>query len=386
MSPRQRGKERRRDIVRIKQLVFGALAAVLWMSVEAYPQTFENIRTVGMGGAYTAVADDEAALVYNPAGLAFIKGGIAISTFVKSDKKFLDFASDEDVRNGKFSTRLSKYSPLLLDGYSAAAVYGTGFGIGAFGAGSGTFILEGEEAGPDAGIFGEGSGKGELVLGMGFQVIENVLALGACFKAKGAGRSHAFKNYGELAKMDDVMNMVVENSQRGYNYDVDAGAMLRIGSVLSIGAFAHDLLQRSVEVKDEEGNVLETIPYERVVNVGAAIKVPDIPGISTLIKELVIAGDMHNVLGKESERTLAVGADAKILNISKSLHLNARAGLSKTGDSKTYTVGLGLKFLILGLDIALATSKDILVELPEFNLSSLEETVNSYYIGMSISL
>lgn len=374
--------------MKLKYLAFGTLAAILLVVVDAHPQTLENMRSIGMGGACTAVVEDESVLIYNPAGLAFIEGGgISVPIIIKSDKKFLDFASDEDVRGGKFSTRLSKYSPLLLDGYSGIAVYGKGFGIGTFGTGNGKFILEGEEVGLDAGIFGEGSGRGQLVLGLGLQLINEVLSLGASLKAKGSGGSYAFKPYGELRKLGDVTKMVMENSQIGYGYDIDAGAMLKIGPIY-LGASAQDLLERSIKIKDDVGNVMKVIPFSRVVNVGVALKSPNIPGLSALVRDLILAGDIHNVLGEESERTLALGADARILNISDFLHLTARGGFSQTGGSKghkRYIVGLGLKFLIFRLEAAFETSKDLLVELPEFKLSSLEKTINSYYIGISLS-
>ena len=37
------------------------------------PKFFEGVRPLGMGGAFTAVADDENALFYNPAGLARVR-------------------------------------------------------------------------------------------------------------------------------------------------------------------------------------------------------------------------------------------------------------------------------------------------------------------------
>jgi hypothetical protein len=39
-----------------------------------YPTFYRGVRPLGMGGAFTALADDENALYYNPAGLTAIDG------------------------------------------------------------------------------------------------------------------------------------------------------------------------------------------------------------------------------------------------------------------------------------------------------------------------
>lgn len=49
------------------------------------PFFFEGTRPMGMGGAFTAVADDENAILYNPAGLAKVKEStITISGFLQN--------------------------------------------------------------------------------------------------------------------------------------------------------------------------------------------------------------------------------------------------------------------------------------------------------------
>ncbi|MEN8247209.1 MAG: hypothetical protein ABFS43_20160, partial [Thermodesulfobacteriota bacterium] len=58
-----------------KQMLFAALLSVVWVSIPAaqeYPSFYRGVRPLAMGGAFTAVADDEHAMFYNPAGLADI--------------------------------------------------------------------------------------------------------------------------------------------------------------------------------------------------------------------------------------------------------------------------------------------------------------------------
>jgi hypothetical protein len=61
-----------------------------------YPRLYRGIRPLGMGDAFTAVADDENALFYNPAGLSKISTfqiGI-FNPFIEVSKKSIDFVQD----------------------------------------------------------------------------------------------------------------------------------------------------------------------------------------------------------------------------------------------------------------------------------------------------
>jgi hypothetical protein len=61
-----------------------------------YPSLYRGVRPLGMGGAFTAVADDENALFYNPAGLSKISAfqiGI-LNPLVEVSKKSIDLAQD----------------------------------------------------------------------------------------------------------------------------------------------------------------------------------------------------------------------------------------------------------------------------------------------------
>jgi hypothetical protein len=76
-------------------LLFGLAAESF---AKPYPVMHRGVRPLGMGGAFTAVADDENALFYNPAGLSALKGlemGI-LNPIVEVSKKSLDLIKDAD--------------------------------------------------------------------------------------------------------------------------------------------------------------------------------------------------------------------------------------------------------------------------------------------------
>src|SRR3989338_7925440 len=75
---------------------------------EELPLFYQGLRPLGMGGAFTAVADDENAIFYNPAGMNNIEGfgGVEIlNPFVEVSRETIDFFKDlQDVSDAPTDT------------------------------------------------------------------------------------------------------------------------------------------------------------------------------------------------------------------------------------------------------------------------------------------
>jgi hypothetical protein len=72
------------------------LVSVSGLSAKEYPTLHRGVRPLGMGGAFTAVADDENALFYNPAGLSEISTlqmGV-LNPLVEASKNTMDMIKD----------------------------------------------------------------------------------------------------------------------------------------------------------------------------------------------------------------------------------------------------------------------------------------------------
>jgi len=82
---------------RVVVMVFLMMFLLMPMAAaDEYPTLHRGVRPLGMGGAFTAVADDENALFYNPAGLSDISTvqvGI-VNPLVEVSKNTLDFVND----------------------------------------------------------------------------------------------------------------------------------------------------------------------------------------------------------------------------------------------------------------------------------------------------
>ena len=77
-------------------LVMFLLVSVPGVSAKEYPTLYRGVRPLGMGGAFTAVADDENALFYNPAGLSdlsTLRMGI-LNPLVEVSENTLDMIDD----------------------------------------------------------------------------------------------------------------------------------------------------------------------------------------------------------------------------------------------------------------------------------------------------
>lgn len=83
---------------RIRLFVFALMLAPLLGGAafaEQLPQMYQGTRPLGMGGAFTAVADDHNALIYNPAGLTQLQGGLLKRlNLINLEGEFSDNARD----------------------------------------------------------------------------------------------------------------------------------------------------------------------------------------------------------------------------------------------------------------------------------------------------
>ena len=163
---------------------------------EPLPLFYQGIRPMGMGGAFTAVADDENAMFYNPAGLNSIKGfgGVELlSPLAEASTNTFQFARDmQDLADAQTDAAQAQLASDLLDEWlgehiharasSFANVVIHNFGLGILGQGAFDGAVH-TVTGSNALDLRGGYDVAGLISGaLGFSVVGGVLQVGATGK------------------------------------------------------------------------------------------------------------------------------------------------------------------------------------------------------------
>ena len=242
-------------ILIISTIIFVCISGVFASDT---PFFFESARTIGMGGAFTAIADDENAILYNPAGLSKIKTNI------------INMSSDVMYYEYNFAQRRYKY----VNSNTAIRYVRNNIGIQAY------FKYM------DGGFFfhdylGEGGYRGEfqLTVSIGGELSEN-LRTGLNFKvAPGGGL----------------------NSQ-STRFMFDLGIQYDVSDSLTIGMLLHDLVDFGREtyyVRDNYGNYKSAVLIPRDLNIGISYR---------FSKNILLSFDIKNIYGDNKYKRVNIPA------------------------------------------------------------------------------
>lgn len=313
---------------------------------------YASAKVMGLGGAYTAIANDEMAMFYNPAGLAYIDSGMighltAEGTFSYEDG-FTAIMDSIKNNTGNFTAG----SALLteLEGKSASMFYGGGIsyftGGLAFGAyASAKTFMKYENEALNANI----NNSSLLCVGYAREIMDDV-ALGITLKAT---RVEALKGsiaYTELVSSNfDGMNFGSGEFEKSYNLGTNIGAMYKTGN-FSLGTSIEDAftLETTKELTSSSivtNNTAET--PKPVVRVGVGYN----NGFTLLAADMANLTDANNT-------TYHIGIQQKLFDVPFIEWLGgitARAGYL-TGKKDNYdislvTYGLQARVLIAYLNL-----------------------------------
>jgi hypothetical protein len=262
---------------------------------EELPMFYRGVRPLGMGGAFTAVADDENAIFYNPAGLNSIQGFQQVeilNPIAEMSEKTLKFYKDlnealdapQSEKDQKTADVLNRYIGEHL--HMRTSVFPNvvlhNFGIGVLG----QAVFDGEVHNPLGSTFLQVRGGYDLALLVSgaYGVFGQYLQIGATGKI--IRRSLLDKAYtaNEIVSQNGIS--LSDDIQNGVGIGGDIGAILRLPVLFTpaIGITVQNV--RGINL-DKAGKISEQI------NAGIALK-PPFP-----IGQLVLAADVMD-LGKES--------------------------------------------------------------------------------------
>lgn len=269
-------------------------------------------RAAGMGGAFVAVADDIYSLDYNPAGL----GQLYIP---EASAMYLSGFDDSTLQH------LSYGMPLPFIGFAGLQKPGAGLSLMMSGAGTlnyqrintdGSISAKSYDAQKDLTLtfgYGEKVFSGDVNLEGYNAKIEQYLGMNAKYI-----RSTLLETYSANALAIDAGWLMMEP-----NLGLSFGAAVsNFGSGLKY--------------------VSETTPLPSIVRLGLAYQRPTVMDQSVL---LAAEGDFYT---KEAQKSLRLGMEYHFQSI-----FNLRLGYKTAEDNKGFTMGLGVRYEDMALDLAM---------------------------------
>lgn len=319
--------------------VLAALLLACPVLARELPTFYRGVRPLGMGGAFTAVADDANAIFYNPAGLDKIRqAGVGlVNPLVEVNKNGVDFyrdAKDADLNDTAEVTRLLQdHMGDYL--HARAALYPNfamrRFAVGVLGQATAN-AQPNNSAYPEVDVEALASVSGHAGLGFGF--FEGVLKVGGAAKYVRAERLQQIYTAAEIAA-EGFEDRVQDDLKQGSGWGLDAGAMVEFPVALK-----PTLAVTVQNLGDVELGDAGTLPQQ--INVGVSIS----HSFSWIT--LIGAADWVDV-------TTDVGSDDDPY---KRLHLGVEAQLwqrlaVRCGLSQGYgAFGVGLDLWMLKFDYA----------------------------------
>ncbi len=310
-----------------------------WASAREIPRYFQAVRPLGMGGAFTAVADDENALFYNPAGLDRVQhwGMGLVNPLVEVGEKGLDLYND--ARDTDFN-ETTEVTDLLRDYIGEYLHYRAAlfpyfvrhrFAMGVLGQVN-VNVQPHNVAFPEAEVDISSTVGAHLGLGWGF--FENKLRLGGTVKYVKAYRLQEVYTAADIAS-DDFKDQLDDDLKDGAGFGFDLGAMYTFPVLLkpTVGVTVQN-------VTDTDLGDAGKLPQQ--VNVGLSVE--------HSFSWLTLLGaadwvDVTNNVGEDDDvyKRLHLGVEARLPKV-----LSLRAGLYQGYSS----FGASLDLWVLRIDYA----------------------------------
>jgi len=318
-------------------------------------------RALGVGGAFTAVADGPQALYWNPAALAAetrLKTDASITGRVQNADVLVDLGGiydavkDENLTASGFNDlwdAAGKASGRPVQG-EVGSLFGLSYGhfaIGGYGQAAGNLLLLREEGGvqadamsaaqfdptQDAAITGSGSGLAYYAVAVGYgRMVTRDLAVGAAIK-----RVHVVRAAAQVSAQYDAGSYTYSSQNQTATSAGDDAYAADLGLIWWPQAEKYDRRVRLAAVVRNLGSprfdvalptdTLTRLTFEPTVNLGL--------GVTSTDGRTLFTADVHNVLGSND----AIGAVAAGVEHQLTSWLALRAGLRQG----QFTTGLTLQ-------------------------------------------
>lgn len=341
------------DLVQRFKGVVAALAILLAVSVAANAQASEfGARAYGMGGAYTGVASDMSALIYNPAGLTYnvFEASLGLGGSNLAGVSTLYAVLQDPASLIENEVPPSTFNLSVLSGASFGS-YAVGF------AADGTLDIS-SSCKPGVELCADGELMTQIIGGAGFNVVSLPVNLAGLQVGVSLKRLDGVRF--EFAQMEPAGGTFDAVTRRwdGEGFSATVGALMRITDMVTLGVAAQDVLssvrwsgtQQTSTYSVADGELVsestevklpdEVTKLDPVLRIGASVR-PPIVGL-TLAADLATDGTLRYGV----EKTFLFGLFA------------VRAGQILAQGDTTTTLGLGVNVGPIHFDAGFGASNN----------------------------
>lgn len=309
-------------------------------------------KAFGMGGAFTAVADDASSFYWNPAGLTrsgFIGGEASLGLSTSSFGDFVDFAkivSSKDylsiaetlAKGETFDGRITGFVGANLKNFSGG-------------------IIVNEDIRFDATLQDQrGYRHSEKIgnIGLGMDLTRPILNLGRISFGSNFKLIQRDNYEYEYDTQSGEFELVSHEPTKDTELGLDMGALARVTDMVNVSLVARNM--KMTLQKNDKAEVGIQLPES--LTLGGALNLP-------YPLALTVAADLEHRFSTETAEALDVlhvGLEKRILLNAISLRAGAYGPFQKTerafANKITYTAGLGVNLLALHVNGAVGVSND----------------------------
>ena len=326
----------------IIMLVFGTVSVVGANNVELTP------RALGMGGAFTAVANDITTVIYNPAGLTDIGAlGVYTSLGTAGLEEFSDMADFVDGLLDE-SGNLENILEFIAEDTTLNSQLLTGVNLGNF-----VLAINSYNQLQQTGNTLDSVLQAEGILGFGEKFTAPFFNLGAIHYGVNLKMLYTEEKSYNIGDWERTSLMT------GTGFGVDTGLLIKMTDLFKVGMQVNNIFAPEYEITGQDlntGDSLEKIITPcRTMRLGAALRIP--------LLGATLAADVSNISlgdnGEELEPTIHLGVEKNLLfNL-----ISLRGGTyQRPDDTQMYTLGLGLRFLMANVNASFAASENFTEE------------------------
>ncbi|MDZ7673368.1 MAG: hypothetical protein U5K53_11155 [Halanaerobiales bacterium] len=351
----------------MKKISITILVLVFVMAFSFNTAAYETAKSYGMGGAYTGLADDATAMLYNPAGLSdsgFIGLQLDFGIGASDTSKISDLMEDIEYLSEDFDAETAKDLDTIFAEFPVIDIEGGLFAGGNFSSfGVGLNIdnkFNTEKVSADV-INATNITNTSGILSISRKVETSYdeilgLAYGVNIKTMKTNYINVELDKSDLANANTIVNA------EGSGVGIDAGVMVNVTQRVKMGASFNNLLAPSYDLDGKKevygfnestgqwdteptvSNFSEEYTPEKSYRIGASVDIP--------VLNAIVLGDIENYT-ESGETIVHLGFEKGLLFNG----LSVRGGMYSGSESKpTYTLGMGLNLAALHFDAALGSN------------------------------